>query len=211
MKLHNMPMSPNAIKVWAVIHHLGLEVENVPVDMALRSLHTPEYKLLNPNSKMPTLEDGDFTLWESNAIMQYLANKARDTQLWPTDPRGQADVSRWQCWQLAHWGKALQGYLYEKIVKKMMGRGEPDPKALEEAAAQFHPLATILNAHLEGRNFVATEALTLADYSIASPLFYAAATELPWDDYGNIRAWYSRIDALDSWKKACPTMPASRA
>ena len=210
MKLYNFTSSPNAIKVWATIHHLGLEVEHISVEAGSGVMQTEEYVALNPNQTMPTLVDGDFTLWESNAIMQYLANKAGDTKLWPLEARAQADVSRWQCWQLANWGQAVRVFLFENLVKRMLGRGPADPVKIQEGTALFHRYAAILEAHLEGREWVATENLTLADYGLASPLCYARPAGLPWDDYTNIQAWYGRVAGRDAWQKALPEV-AKRA
>ncbi|MFA5507724.1 MAG: glutathione S-transferase family protein [Vulcanimicrobiota bacterium] len=206
MKLYNFPQSPNAIKVWATIHHLGLEVEHVLVEAGSGAMRTEEYSALNPNQTMPTLVDGDFTLWESNAIMQYLAHKAGDTALWPGDPRNQADVSRWLCWQLANWGQALRHFMFENLVKKMLNLGPADPAKLAEGTELFHRYASIMEAHLAGRPWLATDSLTLADYAVASPLCYASPAALPWDEYPNIQAWYGRIAKLPAWQKALPAV-----
>src|SRR5262249_12957504 len=112
MKLYATPPSPRAFKVVAVAHHLGLEPEMVFVDLLNGDHMKPEFAALNPNRKMPVLEDDGFVLWESNAIMQYLASKKPASGLWPTDPRHQADVSRWQCWDLAHWERACGTLVY---------------------------------------------------------------------------------------------------
>src|SRR5689334_875510 len=98
MKLHVFPPSPRAAKVLALAHHLGVDFEMAIVDLLSGGSQTPEFKKLNPNGKMPVLEDGDFVLWESNAILQYLASKRPDSGMFPTDPRRQADVARWQFW-----------------------------------------------------------------------------------------------------------------
>lgn len=206
MKLYNFPQSPNAIKVWATIHHVGAEVEHVLVEAGSGAMRTEEYTALNPNQSMPTLVDGDFALWESSAIMQYIANKAGDTKLWPSEPRPQADVSRWLCWQLAHWGQGIRFFMFENLVKKMLGLGPADPAKLAEGTELFHRHASILDAHLGKYPWVATDNLTLADYSLASPLCYAKMAGLPWDDYPNIQAWYARIAELPAWQKALPEM-----
>ena len=83
MKVHVAPPSPRAIKVLAVLHHLGLEPEIALVDLVGGEQFKPAFVALNPNRKMPVLEDDGFVLWESNAIIQYLAAKAGDERLWP--------------------------------------------------------------------------------------------------------------------------------
>src|SRR5262249_9043702 len=76
-------------------------------DFVAGDLRTADYVALNPNGMVPLLVDGAFRLWESNAIMQYLADKAGSDALFPRDPQKRADVVRWQFWEVAHFNKAF--------------------------------------------------------------------------------------------------------
>ena len=105
MKLYGFPHSPNTWKVRAVAAHLGLRLDFEFVDLTKGQSRTPAFLALNPTGRTPVLVDGDFKLWESNAIMQYLASRTTNS-LWPDDARARADIMRWQSWQLAHWAKA---------------------------------------------------------------------------------------------------------
>ena len=87
MKLYVTPPSPRAFKVVAVMHHLALDAELAFVDLLHGDHMKPEFAALNPNRKMPVLEDDGFLLWESNAIMQYLASKRPEAGLWPAEPQ----------------------------------------------------------------------------------------------------------------------------
>src|SRR5258707_343080 len=133
MKLHTFVGSPNSHKVEAVIRHLGLEVDIHHHDPLAGDLRRPEYLALNPNGKVPVLEDGGFVLSESNAIMQYLADKASDSSLFPRDPQLRADVARWQFWELAHFNGAFRVLVIETVIKPLFKRG-PTNQALDEAA-----------------------------------------------------------------------------
>ena len=104
MKLYCFPPSSNSRKVLAVVRQLGIDVETEIVDLSAGAQRRPEYLAIEPSGRTPALVDGDFRLGESNAIMQYLAATAPQNGLWPRDERMRADISRWQCWQLAHWG-----------------------------------------------------------------------------------------------------------
>src|SRR5215470_531097 len=116
MKLHAFPLSPRATKVIALAQHLGLDYELCVVDLLNGGNTKPEFVALNPNKKMPVLEDNGFVLWESNAILQYLASKKPESGLWPTDPKRQADVSRWQLWDMAHWDPSCAILVFERVV-----------------------------------------------------------------------------------------------
>jgi glutathione S-transferase len=126
MKLYIFPPSGRALAVMALKNHLAPDCEVQPIDLSRGDQLTPQYLALNPNKKMPTLEDGDFVLWESNAILFYLAAKHPDSGLWPADLQGQADVLRWLAWQSAHWDAESCGMVsFEKASKAVLGLGPP--------------------------------------------------------------------------------------
>ncbi len=207
MKVHVFPRSPRAIKVLAVAHHLDLDCEVRVLDPVAGDHQTPQFAALNPNKKMPVLEDDGFVLWESNAILQYLASKKSQSGLWPSDPRRQADVSRWQLWDMAHWDPTCAIFVFEHIVKKIFGQGDPDPAELAKGAESFHRYAGVLNGELRGRKWVTGSELTVADFSIGAGMIYAAAAHFPAGPYAEISRWYEALASLPAWQKALP--PAS--
>src|ERR1700726_5280546 len=98
MKLYGFPLSSNTWKVRALAAYLKTPLEFEFVDLTKGASHTPAYLAINPTGRTPTLVDGDFKLWESNAIMQYIAGKSANA-LWPTDDaKKRADIARWQFW-----------------------------------------------------------------------------------------------------------------
>src|SRR4051812_39655345 len=98
MKLYIIPPSHNSRRVRIAARVTGVPVEEIAIDFAHGEQRLPPYLAINPNHKAPALVDGDFKLWESSAICQYLANVAGRTDLWPTEARAQAEVSRWILW-----------------------------------------------------------------------------------------------------------------
>jgi glutathione S-transferase len=206
MKLYYFPYSPNSRKVLAVVHHLGLTPEIQVVNLLEDEQLRPEFLQLNSNHKTPTLKDGDFVLWESNAIMQYLAGMVPGNGLWwPAEPKFRCDISRWQCWQLAHWdGEACGPIIVERMVKPLTGRGEPDPAVVAKAETAFHRFAAVLEGHLKGRKWLVGDGVTLADFSVAAPVMHAEDGGFPLEGYGEIRRWYDRVEALDGWQKSAP-------
>ncbi len=205
MKLYGFPPSPNTRKVQAVAAHLGTPLEFEFVDLTKGKSHTPEFLEMNPNGRTPVFTDGDFTLWESNAIMQYIASREPNS-LWPENARARADISRWQLWQVAQWHEGCGGFLWENLVKQALGLGEVDAAAVKKAEEVFHRDAAVLDAHLGKHPYLVNDTLTLADFSVASYLHYATAAKLPWDRYKNIQAWYARIEALPAWQQTKPPM-----
>jgi glutathione S-transferase len=211
MKLYGFPPSPNTWKVRAVAAHLGIPLELEFVDLAKGQQYTPAYLALNPTGRTPFLVDGDFKLWESNAIMQYIASQ-KPNGLWPNDARTRADITRWISWQLAHWGsESCEPLIFERLVKKFINLGAPDAAAVAKAMECFNREARVLDAHLSNQSYLVGSELTLADFAVAAPLFYASEAELPLVNYGHIREWFGRVSALPAWRETAPPPAAAAA
>jgi glutathione S-transferase len=211
MKLYGFPPSPNTWKVRAVAAHLGLRPDFEFVDLTRGQSRIAEFLALNPTGRTPVLVDGDFTLWESNAIMQYLASRTPNA-LWPNEARIRADIMRWQSWQLAHWSKeGCEPLLFERLVKKIMNLGAPDPAVVAKGTENFHREARVLDAHLAKQSYLVGKEPTLADFSVAAPLFHAQAAELPLAPYPHIRDWFERVSALPVWRETAPPAVAAAA
>lgn len=211
MKLYGFPPSPRTWQVRAVAAYLGVPLEFEFVDLTKGAQRTPEYLALNPTGRAPTLVDGDFKLWETTAIVHYLAGKKPNT-LWPDDVRTRADIVRWQSWTLAHWEKeSCAPLLFERIVKQIVGAGPPDAAIVARALENFARDAKVLEAHLAGQPYLVGDALTLADFSVASPLFYAERAGMPLADYPQLTGWFGRVAALPCWAQTAPQAPAAAA
>jgi glutathione S-transferase len=209
MKLYGFPPSPNTWKVRAVAAQLGIPLDLQFVD--LTKPRTPDYLAINPTGRTPTLVDGDFILWESNAIMQYVASRVPNT-LWPSDPRARADIARWQCWQLAHFGAdACQPLTFQRLVKKIVNLGPPDEAVVAKATEAFNREARVLDAHLAKHSFLVGNALTLADFAVAASMAYVKEAELPIGPYAHLRDWFTRVTALPAWRDTAPQRTAAAA
>jgi glutathione S-transferase len=214
IELYVFPPSPRAFKVMAVANHLGLDYEIRFLDLPKGAHKTPQFAALNPNVRMPTLKDGDYVLWESNAIGQYLAGKKPDAGLLPRDERARLDVTRWQFWDLAHWDPACAVFAFEYVAKPLFrGIKEPDMAAIEKGTEMFHRAAAVLNSQLKGKRFVTGDALTLADFSLGPPMNFAEMAHYPIEPYGEIKRWHATLRALPAWQKtlAQSALPAANA
>jgi glutathione S-transferase len=209
MDLYVFPPSPNSRKVLVVAQHLGLRPELRIVDLRKGEQLKEELVRLNPNHKVPTLVDDGFVVWESTAIMQYLASGKPESGLWPTERRAQTDVLRWLSWQLAHFGPACGILTFENVAKALLGIGEPDPKEIARGEEEFHRFAKVLDGHLAGREYLVGDALTLADISVAVWLTYAGPARFPLEGYGEIRRWSAALERLDAFVRTAPQGLAS--
>src|SRR5215468_5509496 len=150
-ELYVFPPSPRAFKVMALANYLGIEPNLHMIDLIKGEQKSPQYAALNPNMRMPTLKDGDYVLWESNAILQYLAAKRPESGLLPADGKGRLDVTRWQFWDLAHWDPTCAVFIFENVVKAVVLKsGEPDPAAIAKVTESFDRIAKVLDGQLKG-------------------------------------------------------------
>lgn len=205
MKLFYFAPSHHSRRVMAVIKHLDLLVDLDHRDLAKGEHKTPEILALNPSGWLPILVDGDLALSESNAIMQYLAEKNGPSSLYPADPVKRARVNQWLSWQMCHFGPSATPFVFEHIVKGLFGMGAPDLKRLETTRVDFLKHGGVLNQHLGKNRFVAGDEPTIADFAIASNVMYAQPAHLPMADLPNAQAWYARIDALPAWRASDPS------
>lgn len=197
MQLYDFPFSPNSRKVRAVVYELGIAVEPVNVDLLQGKQRAPEFLALNPNGRVPVLVDGDLVLWESTAIMRYLA---RGSALAPTAPRVAAEVDRWIAWQLAHLGPAMTKVAFEKIVKVALGKGPPDEARIAEGTGEFHAMSAILDGALAGKEYVAGP-LSIADLALAAHYSLAGACGLDLAAHPRVAAWLARVSERDSMRR----------
>lgn len=207
MKLYVFMGSPRAFKVMALANHLGLDYEVRPLNPMQGEHMKAEFAAINPNRKIPVMDDDGFVLWESNAILQYLAAKKPESGMLPTDARGRAEVTRWQFWDVSSWDPACATLSYERVVKKLLGRGDADPVKLAEGEENFNRYATLLNDHLKGRKYVAADHLTIADISIGAWLNSAERSQYPVAPYPEIKRWHASLSELPAWKKALVPIP----
>jgi glutathione S-transferase len=199
MKLYNHPASPNSRKVLMVAHLLNMPLENELVDLFAGSQKSPAYLAVNPNGKVPALADGGLILWESNAIMKYLAVREPERSLWPAGAREQAEIDRWLFWEQAHLAGVALRIARENLFKPMRG-GSPDAAAVAEAIDEFRTLAAVLDGHLASRAFIAGGPMSLADIAISCQLMFAGQTGMPVGDYANLTRWHGAVRASGAWQ-----------
>ena len=204
MKLYSHPVSTNARKARLVAAHLGLPIEEKIVDLKNGEQRSPEFLAINPNGKVPVLDDDGFVLWESNAICMYLAAQVPGNSLVPTDARGRADVVRWASWELAHMSPAIGKVVYQKFIKQRLGLGEPDAAIVKLGEEEFARFGAVLNGALEGRRFLLGDTPTLADFIVAPNVAFGRRVGL--EPGRHVAAWLDRVAELDAWKRTEPQL-----
>ncbi|GLS20520.1 glutathione S-transferase [Labrys miyagiensis] len=196
-------------KACAVARHLGSPVEFVRVDLPHGEHRQAPFLAINPNGRVPVLQDGDWSLWEANAIMCHLSDLA-GADLWPHDRR-QIEVMRWLSWDSQHFTRHTGTLWFEHVVKPHIGMGEPDEATVAAALAETRRSARLLDDHLDGRSHVVGDSLSIADFALASALPDARAARIPLDDYPNIRRWHDRLNEFEAWRQPFPARPPAVA
>jgi len=202
LKLFDLAFSPHCKKVRICAHELGLPLEIIPVNPRAGDNRNPEYLAKNPMGKVPTLVDGDFSLWESGAILAYLAAKKPEAGLLPAEPRAHANVLRWMFWYATHIEPHATALATERIYKPVF-RGQPgnDPTIIGVAEEQLARFLPVLEEQIKAHEYVAGH-FSIADIAVACALEGHERYKLDLTPYPTVRGWLSRLQARDSWKKA---------
>lgn len=193
--------SVNVQKVLWTCDELGVPFERIDAGGRFSDLQAEAFRALNPNARIPVLEDAGLVLWESNAIVRYVAGTYGAGRLCPLDPRARADADRWMDWQL---NEILPGMrvLFHQLVRAR--DDEKDPAALERSLAAAGKAWAFLDTHLRGRPFVAGDSLTVADVPLGAFVHRWMALPIERPALPALAAWYQRLCARPPY--ACNVM-----
>lgn len=198
MKVYGFPMSPNVRRVLVVLAELGIDHELVPVDLMAGAHKQPDYLAVNPNGRVPTLVDGDLVLWESHAIIGYLAAKKPEARLDGESPAERAEIQKWMFQNAAHFGPAFAGIFSHTI---RLPEDQRIPRIAELGRAEAERTFAVLDAALAGREYLVGGRFTLADAAYAPTLSFAPMLGFDLARWPNVAAWAARLAARPSVKK----------
>jgi glutathione S-transferase len=183
--------SINVQKVVLALEEIGAPYERIDAGRGFGVNDTPAYEAMNPNRLVPVLKDGDFVLWESHAIVRYLAAKHPGSGLMPDDLKLRADADRWMDWMHTAFNPAF-GVAFHGLVRSP---GSQTQSAIEESLTKSEEMAAILDARLADRPYVAGDAFSMGDIPVACGAH--RWLNLPADkaERPHLRRWYARIMA----------------
>ncbi len=187
--LYRHALSGHSHRVEAFLSILGLNAEIIDVDLATGAHKKSDFLEKNKFGQVPVIDDGETTLSDSNAILVYLATKYDDKHVWlPSDAVGAAEVQRFLSVAA---GKIASGPAAARLVN-VFGAGLDH----EAAIATAHSVLAVLEAHLNGRDWLATALPTIADIANYAYIAHAPEGDVSLEEYPNIRAWLKRIENL---------------
>lgn len=196
IRLWGRDTSINVQKVMWLAREIGLEVERIDAGGKFGGLDTAEYGALNPNRRVPVLDDDGFILWESNAIVRYLAATYGGPEIWPADQQARALADQWMTWQVSTLWPVLRVVFIGQIRTPREARDEAE---IARQSAQTCTLFQLLDAHLAERAFVAGDHLTLGDIPIGASCYRYKNLDIDRPETPNLDAWYDRLKAREPY------------
>jgi glutathione S-transferase len=196
IKIYGPTASRAARALW-IVHELGIPFEHIAVEM--KDLKGPDYLKVNPNGKVPALVDGDFKLFESMAINLYLAAKYNKDGFLPSDLQQQALCHQWSFWGMTEIEKPLLTILMDMF---MTAPDKRKPEAVAEAQKALPKPVGVLNAALEGRDYLLGSKFTVADLNLASIMSWSKPIKFDFGPFPHVGGWLDRCLARPAYKAA---------
>jgi glutathione S-transferase len=188
----------NVQKVLWLAAELGLSYEHAPVGGDFGGLDTAEFRTLNPHGRIPVLQDGDLAVWESHAILRYLAARYGRGRFWSDDPGDRAPVDGWMDWAQTALQPAFLGGVFWGYYRTP--EAERDWPAIRSSLAATTGLFRLLDGVLSNRPFLAGDRLTLADITAGANLYRYFELEIERPPLPNLEGWYSRLQARSAYR-----------
>ena len=190
--------SVNVQKALWCCEEVAVRYQRTDAGGAFGIVNTPAYRKLNPNGLVPTLDDGGFVLWESNAIVRYLAASYGAGGLWPNDPRARAAADQWMDWQVATFWPAIRA-LFMGLVRTPPA--ERDAQAIESSRKNTAEVLAIVDAHLGSRPYLAGDAMTMGDIPMGCAIWRWMALPIERPQLPNVQRWFDALAQRPAYRK----------
>ncbi|VAW84213.1 hypothetical protein MNBD_GAMMA16-1483 [hydrothermal vent metagenome] len=191
IKLYGMDASFFSNKVKMTANALELEYEFVNMDFKAGDMSKPEYLAIHPAGKIPGMDDDGFTLFESNTIIKYLADK-KGNDLYPKALKQRAVIDQWTDFSNIHIGNAISKVLGNKIFAPMFGM-PVDEQSMADGLKFFERFLPIIDTQLGKNKYLASDILSLADITLFSILEPCEVAELDLAPYNNVVTWRNAL------------------
>ena len=198
LKIWGRTNSLNVKKVLWCAEELGLAYERIDAGLEHGVVNTPEYRRLNPNGLVPTIDDDGFVLWESHAIVRYLSAKHGAGILWPDDVRVRADADRWMDWASTTLNPAMRTVFWGLVRTPP---AERNAKAIVESTVRAGELLGMVDAALADRPFIAGDSLTMGDIPIGCHAYNWMMLPIERRPLPHLEAWHLRLTKRPGFRK----------
>ena len=198
LKLWGNADSVNVQKVLWCCEEIGLPYQRIDAGRHFGVVNTPGFRRLNPNGLVPTIDDEGYVLWESNAILRYLAAKHAPGTLWPVEARARADADRWMDWANSTLWPTLVP-LFRAFMRTL--EAQRDAAAIEVARRESIKVLEILDAHLASGGFVGGAAFTMGDIAVGCAVWRWMALPVERPALGHLQRWFERLAEREAYRK----------
>lgn len=188
LKVWGRISSINVRKVVLCAQMLNIPFQRIDAGLSFGVVNTPDYLMLNPNAMVPTLQDGEFTLWESNAIVRYLC--ARKNQLYPSALHTRFRAEQWMDWQQTSLNRA-SGTAFVQWIRT--SEAQRDRALIAQSVAATEPLLDLLNQALQNQSFIAGEQMSMADIPIACEVHRWWGLPQSRPSWPHLERWYAHM------------------
>ena len=196
LKIWGRVNSVNVKKALWCVEELALPYERADAGMQFGVVNTPEYRKMNPNGLVPTMDEDGFVLWESHSIVRYLAAKHGKGVLWPMDERTRAVANQWMDWAFSFQGSVRDAFW--NLIRTP--EDKRDAQAIERSRVKSSEMAAILDAALAGHMYVAG-AFSMGDIPIGCEVQRWMRLPMERPQLPNLEAWFERLGARQAFKK----------
>lgn len=191
--------SANVQKVRWTLGELGLAYEHIPLGGKYGGNHTPEYLRLNPNGLVPTLRDGDLVLWESHAIVRYLAAEYGAGSLWPESPAARSVVDQWTDWTATTFQPAWIAAFWQVVRTP---KEQHNPAAITKALGETEKCLSIMDERLARSTYLGGDELTYADVAAGVAMFRWSTMDIARGSHRALAAWHGRLRERAAFRDA---------
>lgn len=190
--------SINVQKALWCCEEMEVPYERVDAGGSFGVVNTQQYRNLNPNGLVPTIEDDGFVLWESNAIVRYLAAKHSAGKLWPEDLKVRAEADRWMDWQNSAFWPAFRPLFWNLVRTPVDQREEA---AMEESRLKTAEILGYLDAHLRNRSYIVGDTLTMGDVPLGCAIWRWVNLPIERPELVNVQRWFELLGTRPAYKK----------
>jgi glutathione S-transferase len=188
--LYGRDTSSNVQKVMWLLRELDVDFEQIQVGGPFGGLDNSDYDAMNPNKLVPTLVDGDLTLWESHAILRYVAAKFGKGRMWPEDPAARAPIDQWTDWAAFEWQPAWLGVFIQRV--RLMEEFR-NTEAITAAVARAEARLEIMDRYLRKTPWLAGEEFSYADIACGVAMHRWATMDIERRSFDGVEAWRQRL------------------
>jgi glutathione S-transferase len=198
LKIWGRNNSVNVQKVLWCCEEMGLKYERIDAGGTFGVVNTPQYRALNPNGLVPTIEDGPFVLWESNAIVRYLTAKHSAGKLWPEDHKVRAEADKWMDWQISVFWPVFRP-LFWNLVRT--AANERDETAMEESRLQTTEALGYLDNHLKNRMYIVGDDVTIGDIPMGCAIWRWMSLPIERPVFANLQRWFGTLRERPAYQR----------